>query len=59
MPRSGRGVIPLTNPIRFPEGDANLRNGSNAGLCMVNCRNRLGNANWNFASCDSHKPKSD
>ena len=28
----------------------NLRNRSNAGLAYVNCRNRLGNANWNYGS---------
>ena len=26
----------------------NLRNGSNAGSGYLNCRNRLGNANWNY-----------
>ena len=26
----------------------NLRNGSNDGPAYVNCRNSLGNANWNY-----------
>lgn len=28
----------------------NLRNGSNAGASYLNCRNRLGNAGWNYLS---------
>ena len=28
----------------------NLRNGSNAGSAYLNCRNRLGNENWNYAA---------
>lgn len=31
----------------------NLRNGSNAGACYVNCRNGLGDANWNYGSCEN------
>lgn len=30
----------------------NLRNGSNAGLSYLNCRNRLRNANWNYLSAN-------
>jgi hypothetical protein len=33
----------------------NLRNGSNDGLCNVNCRNDLSNANWNYGCCDNAK----
>ena len=32
--------------------NASLWNGSDAGLCMVGCRNRLWSAYWDFASCD-------
>ena len=28
----------------------NLRNGSNAGSAYLNCRNRIGNENWNYAA---------
>lgn len=33
----------------------NLRNRSNAGLFYVNCRNRVGNGRWNYASRDYAK----
>ena len=33
----------------------NLRNGSNDGLCNVNCRNDLSRANWNYGGCDVQK----
>lgn len=34
---------------------ANLRNGSNSGACNVNCRNTLGNVNWNISSANNAK----
>nr|DAH79483.1 MAG TPA: hypothetical protein [Bacteriophage sp.] len=30
----------------------NLRNGANAGLCYLNCGNRLDRANWNYLSAN-------
>ena len=42
----------IINYRTYSDIGGNLRNGANAGALYVNCRNRLGNENWNYLSAE-------